>query len=66
MKLKDIITSDYLSYGVDYDEEHCYWYLQTAHNNSEDVELFSSKYKIPTLMIAKLFSIIFGKKLIKW
>lgn len=66
MKLKDIVTSDYLSYGIDSDEEHSYWYLQTAHNNYEDVEIFSSKYKVLTLMVGKIFSIIFGKRLIKW
>lgn len=66
MKLKDIITSDYLSYGIDSNEEYCYWYLQTAHNNHEDIELFSSKYEFLTYIVAKTISIIFGKKLVKW
>lgn len=63
LKLKDI---DYYSYGVDYENDEPYWYLQTASKGYCDYSIIESKYKLVTLIIGKIISLITRKRLVKW
>ena len=64
MKLKNCC---YFSYGIDTEENgQEYYYLQTASDGYEDFEICSSKYKYKPLIIGKILSIIYQKKLLKW
>lgn len=63
LKLKDI---EYYSYGMDYENNKPYWYLQTASNGYLDYSIIESKYKIIPLVIGKIISVITRKKLKRW
>ena len=64
MKLKNC---SYFSYGLDIEENGKeYYYLQTASNGYEDFEICYSKYKYKPLIIGKILSIIYRRKLVKW
>ena len=66
-KVHSVKTSDYLSYGIDNNEnERLYYYLQTAHNNEEDIELITSQYETIVFLIGKILCGLFGKKLARW
>lgn len=63
LRYKDI---DYYSYGMDSENGHWYWYLQTASSGYEDYEIVCSKYKLIPLIVGKILSVITGKRLVKW
>ena len=64
MKLKNC---SYFSYGMDSEENgQEYYYLQTASDGNEDFEICCSKHKYKPLIIGKILSIIYQKKLLRW
>lgn len=67
INIKDIKQSNYLSYGIDSEEEgKYYWYLQTASDNMEDFEIISSRFKYIPFIFGKVLSLFFNKRLEKW
>ena len=64
MRLKNC---SYFSYGIDSEENgNEYYYLQTESDGHEDFEICSSKYKYKPLIVGKILSIIYKRKLVKW
>lgn len=67
INIKDIKQSQYLSYGIDSEEDgRYYWYLQTANDGIEDFEIISSRFKYIPFIIGNILSFIFNKRLEKW
>ena len=70
MKLFDNILKQrdikYYSYGIDYEDDKPYWYLQTASDGYEDYEIISSGNKTIPLMVGKILCFVTRKKLVRW
>lgn len=65
--ISSIKTSAYLSCGTDHDESgRFYCYLQTAHDNEEDIELLAANNLFPVVAVGKLLCFLFRKRLVRW
>lgn len=67
MSIKNLINCDYLSYGVDSNEEdEQYFYLQASNRLTEDFEIVPSHKEFLPKYLGLFLSFVFGKKLVRW